>query len=48
MECLSELGMENNGYFVSRCGSKEEYCSQDLKTLAGEKLDYFSMLIIKK
>lgn len=48
MECLSDLGMENNGYFVSRCGSKEEYCSQDLENLAGEKLDYLSMLIIKK
>ncbi len=48
MECLSELGMENNGYFVSRCGSSEEYYSQDLKALAGKKLDYLSMLIIKK
>ncbi|UNC92498.1 precorrin-2 C(20)-methyltransferase [Candidatus Contubernalis alkaliaceticus] len=48
LDCLKELGLENNGYYVSRCGSSKEFFSQDLETLAGEKLDYLSMLIIKK
>ncbi len=48
LDCLKELGLENNGYYVSRCGSSQEYFSEDLETLAGEKLDYLSMLIIKK
>lgn len=48
METLWELGLEEKGYFVSRCGSKEEYFTNNLKALSGESLDYLSMLIIKK
>ncbi|PKM83532.1 MAG: precorrin-2 C(20)-methyltransferase [Firmicutes bacterium HGW-Firmicutes-13] len=48
MEVLLELGLEEKGYFISRCGNRDEFVSNDLKSLAGKKLDYLSMMIIKK
>jgi precorrin-2/cobalt-factor-2 C20-methyltransferase len=45
---LQELGLERNGVFVSRVGSPEEEVVTDLITLVGQKLDYLSLLIVKK
>ncbi|HEY6873817.1 MAG TPA: precorrin-2 C(20)-methyltransferase [Geobacteraceae bacterium] len=45
---LQELGLENNGVFVSRVGSPEEEVVFDLGALVGRKLDYLSLLIVKK
>lgn len=45
---LRELGLEKNGVFVSRVGSPEEEVVFDLETLVGRKLDYLSLLIVKK
>jgi precorrin-2/cobalt-factor-2 C20-methyltransferase len=45
---LQELGLEKKGVFIRRVGSDEEEVVFDLKTLLGKKLDYLSLLIVKK
>lgn len=45
---LQELGLEKKGVFVRRVGSAEEEVVFDLATLLGKKLDYLSLLIVKK
>jgi precorrin-2/cobalt-factor-2 C20-methyltransferase len=45
---LAELGLEKSGAFIRRVGSEQEEVVFDLATLVGKKLDYLSMLIIRK
>ena len=45
---LQELGLERNGAFVSRVGSPDEEVVFDLGSLVGRKLDYLSLLIVRK
>lgn len=45
---LQELGLEQQAAFVRRVGSAEEEVVFDLATLVGQKLDYLSMLIVRK
>lgn len=45
---LQELGLERNGVYISRVGSQEEEVVFDLASLVGKKLDYLSLLIVKK
>lgn len=45
---LKELGRERGGVFVRRVGSSEEEVHHDLEALVGQKLDYLSMLIVRK
>jgi precorrin-2/cobalt-factor-2 C20-methyltransferase len=45
---LAELGLERQAVFVRRVGSSEQEVVFDLATLVGQKLDYLSMLIVKK
>jgi precorrin-2/cobalt-factor-2 C20-methyltransferase len=45
---LKELGRERQGVFVRRVGSSEEEIHFDLESLVGKKLDYLSMLIVRK
>ncbi len=45
---LKELGLEKNAAFVRRVGSGEEEVVFDLERLLGERLDYLSLLIVKK
>lgn len=45
---LKELGLERNGAFVSRAGTADESVTFDLASLVGKKLDYLSLLIVKK
>ncbi len=45
---LQELGLERNGAFISRVGSPEEEVVFDLGSLVGRKLDYLSLLIVRK
>jgi len=47
-ELLAELGLEKNGVFVRRVGSSEEEVVTDLSSLVGKKLDYLSLLIVRK
>ncbi|MRR34105.1 precorrin-2 C(20)-methyltransferase [bacterium] len=45
---LTELGLEGKGVFVARAGTSEEKVIFDLASLVGKKLDYLSLLIVKK
>lgn len=45
---LKELGREKGGVFIRRVGSLEEEVHFDLEALVGKKLDYLSMLIVRK
>ena len=45
---LQELGLEGRGVFVARAGTSEEKVVFDLASLVGKKLDYLSLLIVKK
>lgn len=45
---LRELGLDGKGVFVSRAGTREEEVVHDLASLVGKKLDYLSLLIVKK
>ncbi len=45
---LRELGLEKKAVFVRRVGSSEEEVVTDLASLAGKKLDYLSLLIVRK
>jgi precorrin-2/cobalt-factor-2 C20-methyltransferase len=45
---LVELGLERQGVFVRRVGSKEEELVTDLASLVGKQLDYLSLLIVKR
>jgi precorrin-2/cobalt-factor-2 C20-methyltransferase len=45
---VKELGLEKKCAFVSRVGTPEEEVVFDLASLLGRKLDYMSLLIVKK
>jgi precorrin-2/cobalt-factor-2 C20-methyltransferase len=45
---LRELGLEDRCAFVSRAGTDGEKVVRDLASLVGRKLDYLSLLIVKK
>jgi len=45
---LQELGLEQRAVFVRRVGSADEEVVFDLGRLVGEKLDYLSLLIVKR
>jgi precorrin-2/cobalt-factor-2 C20-methyltransferase len=45
---LQELGLEQRAVFVRRVGSADEEVVFDLERLVGEKLDYLSLLIVKR
>lgn len=45
---LVELGLERQGVFVRRVGSSEEEVFTDLASMVGRKLDYLSLLIVRK
>jgi len=47
-EMLTQLKLDKNAVFVRRVGSKEEEVVFDLNSLKGKKLDYMSLLIVKK
>jgi precorrin-2/cobalt-factor-2 C20-methyltransferase len=45
---LCELGLDRSSVFVRRVGSAEEEVVTDLASLVGRKLDYLSLLIVRK
>jgi precorrin-2/cobalt-factor-2 C20-methyltransferase len=45
---LIEMGLEKNFALISKCGTKEEYISYDIRDLQLEKVPYMSIVIIKK
>jgi precorrin-2/cobalt-factor-2 C20-methyltransferase len=47
-ELLAELGLERNTVYVSRVGTPDQEVVFDLAALVGRKLDYLSLLIVRK
>lgn len=47
-ELLDSLGMQGKAVYFSRCGYDDQYVTADLDSLGGRKLDYMSLMIIKK
>jgi precorrin-2/cobalt-factor-2 C20-methyltransferase len=47
-ELLLELGLERSTVYVSRVGTPKQEVVFDLATLVGKKLDYLSLLIVRK
>ncbi len=45
---LDDLGLSRKSVYVKRASTDREEVVRDLRQLAGEKLDYFSLLIIRK
>lgn len=45
---LEELGLKEKAVFIERCGGDNQRVVRDLESLKGEKLDYLSMVIVKK
>ncbi|MBI5048415.1 MAG: precorrin-2 C(20)-methyltransferase [Deltaproteobacteria bacterium] len=48
LSLLSESGLKNRAVFVERCGGDKERVVRNLESLRGERLDYLSMVIVKK
>ena len=45
---LNELGLKENAVFIERCGGENQRVVKNLDSLKGERLDYLSMVIVKK
>lgn len=45
---LEELGLKENAVFIERCGGENQRVVSNLDSLKGEKLDYLSMVIVRK
>lgn len=45
---LNRLGAAGRAVYFSRCGYEDQFVTADLEGLEGRKLDYMSLLIIKK
>lgn len=45
---LSELGLKDKAVFVERCGGESQRIVKNLDSLKGKRLDYLSMVIVKK
>lgn len=45
---LEKLRLLEKAVFISRCGQPEEIVVRDLTSLTGRKIDYLSMIIIRK
>lgn len=48
LNILAEMDLKDRALFVSRAGWEGEEIVRDLDSLKGKKLDYFSMVIVKK
>lgn len=48
LDLLDELGLAERAVCVERCGRPEEVIVRDVRTLRGQTLDYFSLLIVRR
>jgi precorrin-2/cobalt-factor-2 C20-methyltransferase len=48
LDILEDSGLAENAVFVSRCGTSDERIVRDVRSLRGETLDYFSLLIVRR
>jgi precorrin-2/cobalt-factor-2 C20-methyltransferase len=45
---LDELGLKDKAVYISRLGYPEQFVSHDLDSLRGTKLDYLSLILVKR
>lgn len=45
---LEETGRKDKAVYISRCGCPDELIETNLDNLTGEKLNYFSLILVKK
>jgi len=48
IDLLEELGRTDRAVLVTRCGRPDEQIVRDVRSLRGRKLDYFSLMIIRR
>jgi precorrin-2/cobalt-factor-2 C20-methyltransferase len=48
LDVLAEMSMTDSAVFVSRCGTAGERIVRDVESLRGQRLDYFSLLIVRR
>ena len=48
LELLEQLGLVSQATVVTRAGSPEQRITWDIRELRGQKLDYFSLVLVKK
>lgn len=48
LQRLREAGLDREAFLVSRVGSENEWVCKDPFSLAGQKVDYLSLVIVKK
>lgn len=45
---LKELGLADKAVYINRCGYEDQYYTRDLDSLLDSRLDYMSLLIVRK
>jgi len=45
---LEELNLVQNCVYIAKCTTGDERIATDISELKGQKLDYFSLLIVRK
>lgn len=48
LAALKELNLASNAVFISRASMEDEIIMRDIRDVKGEKLDYFSMIVVRK
>ncbi|MPZ15776.1 MAG: precorrin-2 C(20)-methyltransferase [Chloroflexi bacterium] len=48
LDTIEELGLTDRAVLVERCGRPEQTIIRDVRSLRGRRLDYFSLIIIRK
>lgn len=48
LSLLKELGLAGKAVYINRCGYEDQYFTHDLDSLQESKLDYMSLLIVRK
>ena len=45
---LEELDLKNKSVFMSKLGYPDQFFTRDLDSLRGKKLDYLSLILVKR
>ena len=45
---LEKTGMGGRAVYFSRCGYHDQFFTDDIESLAGQKMDYMSLMLVKK
>ncbi|HBV96751.1 MAG: precorrin-2 C20-methyltransferase [Peptococcaceae bacterium BICA1-7] len=48
LSLLERTEMSGRAVYFSRCGYRDQFFTADIDTLAGQKMDYMSLMIVKK